>query len=134
MKTPSHRFPLLAIGSIAMLVLAAADVAAQGTLAERRLALTKGTAPGKVLLELKRAETVADAASAPASAAASAPARANGAAAPTATEPPRRGGLFSALPAPSGRPLQAARRLDAPDQGIALPTARPAPAASSAGR
>ncbi len=116
-----------------------ADAAAQGTLAERRLAITKGTAPGKVLLELKRSEPAADAASAAASAAlptAAAPAPGKPATAPAAGAgaPRRSGGLFSALPPPSGRPLQAARKLDAPDQGIALPTARPASAASSAGR
>lgn len=105
---------------------------AQGSLAERRLAITKGTAPGKLLIEAPGV-TASAAASAAASGAAagsatspvptSAAAAASGAAAPA-----RRTGWFSALPPPSGRPLQAARRVDAPDQGIVIKSAQPASA------
>ncbi len=105
---------------------------AQGSLAERRLAITKGTAPGKLLIEAPGVAASATA-SAPASGAAagsatspmptSAAAAASGAAAPA-----RRTGWFSALPPPSGRPMQAARRADAPDQGIVIKSAQPASA------
>jgi hypothetical protein len=109
-----------------------AGALAQGSLAERRLAITKGTAPGKLLIEAPSAT-----ASAPASAAASG-AAASSAASPVPTSaaaaasgaaaPARRTGWFSALPPPSGRPLQAARRFDAPDQGIVIKSAQPASA------
>jgi hypothetical protein len=87
---------------------------AQGSLGERRLAITHGTSTGTPVLVL------------PAKAAASAPATA--ASAP-ATAAPARTGLFSRLPPPSGRPLSAAQRLDAPDQGIVIKPAAPASAA-----
>ena len=106
--------PILAALALALPLLAQA----QGSLAERRLAITQGTAPGKVLIE---APAPRPAASAPAPAAA-----ASGAAAA-----PARPGLFSRLPPPSGRPLNAAQRLNAPDQGIVI---QAAPAAASAAR
>jgi hypothetical protein len=81
---------------------------AQDSLADKRQAIIKGTAPGKVVLQLP-------------SLAASAPAAAASGGAAGAAEPAR-GGWFSRLPPPSGRPLNAARRLDAPDQGIGLPS------------
>ena len=59
--------------------------------------------------------------SAPASAAQTKPADA------AAPQPAVLNRFFSSMPAPSGRSLQDARRLDAPDQGIALPFGRPAP-------
>lgn len=91
---------------------------AQGSLGERRLAITHGTSTGTPVLVL------------PARAAASAPATAASAPAPaTATAAPARTGLFSRLPPPSGRPLSAAQRLDAPDQGIVIKPAAPASAA-----
>ena len=58
--------------------------------------------------------------SAPASAAQTKPAEA------AAPQPAVLNRFFSSMPAPSGRSLQDARRLDAPDQGIALPFGRPA--------
>jgi hypothetical protein len=90
---------------------------AQGSLAERRLAITQGTAPGKVLIEAPAPRSAASAAS--------------GAAPTAAASAPARGGLFSRLPPPSGRPLNAAQRLNAPDQGIVI---QPATAAASAAR
>lgn len=87
---------------------------AQGSLGERRLAITNGTTTGTPVLVL------------PAKAAASAPAAT--ASAP-ATAAPARTGLFSRLPPPSGRPMSAAQRLDAPDQGIVIKPAVPASAA-----
>jgi hypothetical protein len=102
---------------MAALLLAAPLVAlGQGSLTERRLAITKGTATGKVVLEAPAA------ASAPA-----APAPAASAAA-RAAQPPRKG-WFSGLPAPSGRSLNEARKFDAPDQGIVIKPAAPASAA-----
>ncbi len=82
-----------------------------GSLTDSRLAVIHGRAPGKVLIE---------APATPASGAAS------GAASTAARSP--------VLPPPSGRSLQEARRLDAPDQGIRLPTAREAAASEPARR
>ena len=104
--------PFLAALALALPLLAQA----QGSLAERRLAITQGTAPGKVLIEAPAPRPAASAPAAAASGAAAAPARP---------------GLFSRLPPPSGRPLNAAQRLNAPDQGIVI---QAAPAAASAAR
>ena len=90
---------------------------AQGSLGERRLAITNGTTTGTPVLVL------------PAKAAASAPATAAATASAPATAAPARTGLFSRLPPPSGRPMSAAQRLDAPDQGIVIKPAVPASAA-----
>jgi hypothetical protein len=104
---------------------------AQGSLAERRLAITKGTAPGKLLIEAPGVAASATA-SAPASGAAArsatSPVPTSTAAAASGAAAPARAGWFSALPPPSGRPLQAARRSDAPDQGIVIKSAQPASA------
>lgn len=124
------------------------------SLAERRLGIIKRTSPGIVLLDLpgeKRPVTAAPAptnspspsssagtssgassgatagptsTNAPASTTAATPTKAAEAAAP---QPAVLNRIFSALPAPSGRSLQDARRLDAPDQGVPLPFARPTP-------
>lgn len=91
---------------------------AQDSLADKRQAIIKGTTSGKVVLQLP-------------SLAASAPTAAASGAASGAAEPAR-SGWFNRLPPPSGRPLSAARRLDAPDQGIGLPSA--ASRAASAAR
>lgn len=110
---PRPRLVLACVLPVLLAPVAWAQEPAAGSLAERRLAITKGSAPGKVLIELPRAA---------ASAASSPPV-----AAPT-------GGLFSRLPPPSGRPLSSARRLDAADQGIRLPSAGAAASAASAAR
>jgi hypothetical protein len=98
------------------------------SLADKRLSIFKGESKGIVLFG-------SDAAPRPA---ASAPARsgttgtgavaAGADATPAeAAQPAATGSRFlSSLPPPSGRSLQSARRLDAPDQGVALPTARAA--------
>ncbi|MCZ8175420.1 MAG: hypothetical protein O9343_09520 [Burkholderiaceae bacterium] len=114
---------------LAALVLTAPLLAqAQGSLAERRQAITKGTAPGKVLIEAPtrgdRADRPADAASAAPPAGAAVPAG-PAVAAPAA---PARAGLLSRLPPPGGRSLADSRRLDAPDQGIVVKPATPASA------
>jgi len=120
---------------LAALVLTAPLLAqAQGSLAERRQAITKGTAPGKVLIEAPtrgdRADRPADAASAAPPAGAAVPAGPAGAAGPAMAAPaaPARAGLLSRLPPPSGRSLADSRRLDAPDQGIVVKPATPASA------
>jgi hypothetical protein len=112
---------------MALLTAVCTTVHAQGSLAERRLAITKGTAPGKVLLEAP------EAASAPAASAASGAARTAATAGTTAAAAgtpaaPARTGLFSKLPPPSGRPLAETRRFDAPELGIVV---KPAVAASA---
>jgi hypothetical protein len=102
-------------------LLAQAQAQAQGSLAERRQAITKGTAPGKVLIEAPtrsgRAASAPDSVPSTAPAAASAPAG------------PARPGLLSRLPPPGGRSLADTRRLNAPDQGIVIKPAAPASAA-----
>ncbi len=116
--------------SLALLAAACATAHAQGSLAERRLAITKGTAPGKVLIEAP------EAASAPVVSAASAAARTPSTAGATTTAAatagtsaaPARSGLFSKLPPPSGRPLAETRRFDTPALGIVV---KPAAAASA---
>lgn len=100
----------------ALMALAPVAALAQGSLTERRQAIIQGTAPGKVLLE-RPPSAAAAAASVPAAAASG----------PASSAPPRQG-LFSRLPPPSGRPMSAAQRLDAPDQGIVI---KSAPAASA---
>lgn len=120
---------------LAALVLTAPLLAqAQGSLAERRQAIAKGTAPGKVLIEAPargdRADRPADAASAAPPAGAAVPAGQAGAAGPAVAAPaaPARAGLLSRLPPPGGRSLADSRRLDAPDQGIVVKPATPASA------
>ncbi|MCM0610205.1 MAG: hypothetical protein KA711_14635 [Ideonella sp. WA131b] len=112
-----HTRPLLALIA-ALLMAAPLSAPAQNALADKRLAITKGTTPGKVLIE---APAAADAASAPPGAPSVA-----AAASAAVRSPPARPGLFSRLPPPSGRPLPDARRLDAPDQGIVVKSAPPA--------
>lgn len=113
------------------------------SLAEKRLGIIKGTTPGIVIIDFDKKPAT----TAPAPASTTATATAGNASSTTATttattavttavdpkassaivaDQPIVNRLFSALPPPSGRSLQSARRLDAPDQGIALPTARAA--------
>lgn len=110
---------LAMVGLVLVLVLscqAARSSEAKPTLEEKRLGIIRGTAPGIVIFDFGSAKKVEPAASSNGSAEARPTIEA---AAPTNWRPR----WLSALPAPSGRPLQAARRLDAPDQGIPLPTA-----------
>jgi hypothetical protein len=120
---------------LAALVLTAPLLAqAQGSLAERRQAIAKGTAPGKVLIEAPargdRADRPAAAASAEPPAGAALPSGPVGPAGPAVAAPaaPARPGLLSRLPPPGGRSLADSRRLDAPDQGIVVKPATPASA------
>jgi hypothetical protein len=112
-----------------------------GSLNDARSAITKGTAPGIVIIGAKRRAPEASAAasaataSAPVAAAASAgsaaPAavrKAEAPAAPAAATPlaERVGAALKWGDPPSGLPLNAARRLDSPSLGIALQSAKPA--------
>ncbi|OYT93407.1 MAG: hypothetical protein CFE43_03965 [Burkholderiales bacterium PBB3] len=127
------------------------------SLAERRLSIIKRSSTGIVLIDLPSEQRPAAAAPAAATATAttnpSTPASTNSGvagASPTTTgvvsatstassaspaksveaaapQPAVLNRFFSTMPAPSGRSLQQARRLDAPDQGVPLPFARPAP-------
>ena len=108
---------------LAALVVAAPLLAqAQGSLAERRQAITQGTAPGKVLIDTpRRPERAASAPDAP-------PLPAGAAASSAAQAAPARPGALGRLPPPGGRPLSESRRLDAPDQGIVVKPAAPASA------
>lgn len=113
MIKPPHWFTVLALVLVSQ---AAWSTEAKPTLQERRLSVIKGTTPGIVILDLGSAKSTEPAASSNMPAAAP-PARDE--AAPARWLPK----WLSTLPAPSGKPIQAARRLDAPDQGIPLPTA-----------
>jgi hypothetical protein len=105
-------------------------VHAEGSLAERRQALINGNPPGIVIWDGGRSAKDAPAtAPAPAAAGTAGGTERSGAqasaAAPAAGAKPlteRLGGLFNWAPPPSGRPLNAARRLESPTQGIAVPT------------
>ena len=130
---------------LAALVLAQSPAAAEPpqSLAEKRLGVIKGTTSGIVLFEFAgdapRAAAPVPAKPKPATStgteiapsAVSKPSESR----PTeaaAYEPPIGNRLFSNLPPPSGRSLQSARRLDAPDQGVPLRTGKdvtPAPSA-----
>lgn len=110
------------------------------SLAEKRLGIIKGTTPGIVLFDFGATPPRA-AAFAPAPAPAGVGTSANvgsgttGQAKPSDTkasdapayQPPIGNRLLSNLPPPSGKSLQSARRLDAPDQGIQLRTTRDEP-------
>ena len=87
------------------------------SLAEKRLSIIKGTTPGIVIVDFAKKPRQASSAS-------TNPAVGSGteSAAVQASVP----GFLNALPPPSGRSLQSARRMDAADQGIVLPTARTA--------
>lgn len=90
-----------------------------GSLNDARSAITKGTAPGIVIIGAKRRAPEPSAAASAATAAAPAPA----AATPLAE---RVGAALKWGDPPSGLPLSAARRLDSPSLGIALQPAKPA--------
>ncbi|MBC7916230.1 MAG: hypothetical protein H7Y28_00330 [Rhodoferax sp.] len=97
------------------------------SLQERRLGLIKGTSKGVVIYEFGKSEPATPPAPTHANAAANAePAAKPSSATATAPQAPTTSGFLNALPPPSGRSLNAARRLDAPDQGLAIPTARDA--------
>ncbi len=145
----SFRSPLVhrAICLAALALVSQSVTAAEPTqsLAEKRLGIIKGTTPGIVIIDFDKKPAT----TAPAPASTTATATAGNASSTTATttttattavttavdpkassamvaDQPIVNRFFSALPPPSGRSLQSARRLDAPDQGIALPTARAA--------
>lgn len=116
--------------SVLLLLAAGITLAAQAqtepprSLNQARSQINNGTSPGIVIFKSKpKADTPAAAASA-ASAAAQAPA-------PVGNRIVERLNLGEP---PSGRPLTGAKRLDAPDQGIPLPTAATAAAAASAAK
>lgn len=97
-----------------------------GSPTEKRLAVVKGTTPGITLLPARRAGAGPDAAVSTSAMPASAPASASAVdASAGAAFSLRRllGGLAERLGPPTGRPLAEQKRLDAPDQGIPLPTA-----------
>lgn len=121
--------PLRVLGVLALALAGHAAWAAEAkpTLEERRLSVIKGTTPGIVILDLGSAKSTEPTASS------NTPAGAplgRDEAAPARWLPK----WLSTLPAPSGRPLQAARRLDAPDQGIPLPTAASASQAKASSK
>ncbi len=134
---------LAAVATLATHALSQAQTG--GSLNDARSAITKGTAPGIVIIGAKRRAPEASAAasaataSAPVAAAAAASAGAATPAAPRKAEAPAAPAAAAATPLaervgaalkwgdpPSGLPLNAARRLDSPSLGIALQPAKPA--------
>jgi len=108
---------------------AASQAQSSGSLNDARSAIAKGTAPGIVIIGAKRRAPEASTAASAASASAAAPASATAPPAPTAAATPlaeRIGAAIKWGDPPSGQPLNAARRLDSPNLGIALPSIRPA--------
>jgi hypothetical protein len=118
-----------------------------GSLNEARSAITKGTAPGIVIIGAKRRPPEASAAASAAAAAApvatatattgsgaAAPATARKADTPAAATPlaERVGAALKWGEAPGGLPLNAARRLDSPTLGIPLQSAKPAASQAAA--
>jgi hypothetical protein len=102
-----------------------AGPAGSESLQDRRQAISQGTAPGIVFFTPGNRT---GAASAPSGPGAQAPAA--GHAAPVQARPPAVAagtppstGFFGSLPPPSGRPINDAKKLNAPDQGIPVPTA-----------
>lgn len=109
-----------ALHALCMLALACASQSAMSSgdkqsLQERRLGVIKGTTPGILILDLGSAKAAAPAVAASAAV--------EGRPAEAASQADWRPKWLSNLPPPSGRSLNAARRLDAPDQGIPVPTA-----------
>jgi hypothetical protein len=105
--------------ALATLLTACAQPNPSDTSTDKRMSVIKGTAEGITLLPARRAP--ADAASA--SGASGAPGASTAAAPVAAASAPASGGLFRALPPPTGRPLTQQKKLDDPGQGIPLPTA-----------
>jgi len=114
-KTGSRRWRGLSALGLVLVSQAALAAEAKQSLEERRLGIIKGSTPGIVILDLRATKQAEPAASASAGVEAK-PA----VAAPQGSWASR---WLGKLPPPSGRPLNDARRLDAPDQGIPLPTA-----------
>ena len=139
-----------------MAAVSAASAEPSQSLAERRLSIIKRTSTGIVLIDLPGEQRPSAAAPAPVVSGTSTTASASASSSPSpgatanaasgvpsnsapasaaqtkpadaaAPQPAVLNRFFSSMPAPSGRSLQDARRLDAPDQGIALPFGRPAP-------
>lgn len=129
---------LAAVATLATHALSQAQTG--GSLNDARSAITKGTAPGIVIIGAKRRPPEASAAASAATASApvaaasagaatpAAPRKAEAPAAPAAATPlaERVGAALKWGDPPSGLPLNAARRLDSPSLGIALQPAKPA--------
>ncbi|HVK31090.1 MAG TPA: hypothetical protein VM845_01130 [Burkholderiaceae bacterium] len=132
--TTKNRYALALLAALSLLTLGATAQEAPRSLNDARQNLRSGSTPGIVIWEpAKTAAQPAVPASAPAAAGTAGPGM-NAAKA----EPPGSGSalgrMFSTLrehSPPSGRSLGSAKKLDAPAQGIPLPTA---PAASAGGR
>jgi hypothetical protein len=100
--------PWLTVAALATLA-AAATAQSQPTLNDARKAVREANTEGVVIIPARKKTAPPPAAAASGAAAASAPSS-------FLREVARE------LPPPSGRPIGAARRLDAPDLGIALPS------------
>lgn len=118
---------LAAAASLATLAHAQTPAEAPRSLNQARSEVNHGTSPGIVIFKSKaKADGSASAASAASAAAVGAQAPA-----PVGNRIVERLNLGEP---PSGRPLTGAKRLNAPDQGIPLPTAATAAAAASAAK
>ena len=105
------------LGALVMMLASPAVLSAEAkqSLEQSRLGVIKGTTPGIVILDLGATQRAEPAASASVAMEAK----------PTEVVPQASWASkwLSRLPPPSGRSLNDARRLDAPDQGIPVPTA-----------
>lgn len=119
LSVPSAARALIAL-HLALVCPAVLSAEANQPLHERRLGVIKGTTPGIVILEFGRTPNTAAAASAVAG---GEPGRSEIKPDASASQPGWASRWLGKLPPPSGRPLNDARRLDAPDQGIAVPSA-----------
>ena len=124
--------------SLLLLAAGATGTLATQSLDDARAAIRKGTAPGITIIPARSKAASAPQAATPATlpASAAAPAATNGAgggatgatvrpAVPAAPEGKGLGGFLSTLPPPSGQPMSASKRLNAPDLGIAVPASAP---------
>jgi len=120
---------ILAAGSALAVHTTAVQADPGSSLQERRLAILNGTAPGIVII---RSTAKVPAAAASAASAGGGAGQAAGPAGHATARGADAAPLFLAEP-PSGKPLNDARRLDSPTQGIALPVASSA-ASQAAGK
>jgi hypothetical protein len=114
-------------GLLALMLVAGCGTQQGESLSDRRKALNDGSAPGIVLIPARAKDAGTSPAPAtpsdkPAASVAPVPAAAaKGTAGASAESRPSRG-LFDNLPPPSGRSMNSAKDLKAPDLGIALPS------------
>lgn len=122
---------LLAVAVLAGCAQGPGQQASGESLQDRRAAIHKGTAPGITIFSSPGSPWARTNDAAPPPAGTPAPVASVSSQQPQASAPARAAtgkapGLLSALPPPSGRPINDAKKLNRTDQGIPLPTHQPA--------